>query len=226
MIVFRHESMHNASMGSEAVVTVRMPAMLKRRLAARAERQHCSLSAQIVADLEGVLGVGASGSGAAARPRPVLGMYEPDSIAAARVKGKDWLFLANEGDTRVWGAFNEEVRVKDIPLTSLDPVAFPNAAMLRQDVARARHVLGARRTCDRFAVGAGRLPSVGGAAQPAVREQERRRAGPRPDARGQGLPLDRRAQDRRLPGVPGRLRGRGGVPPQHGGWQPIDVGEG
>jgi hypothetical protein len=22
-----------------------------------------------------------------------------------------------------------------------------------------------------------------------------------------------------------RLRGRGGVPPQHGGWQPIDVGE-
>jgi hypothetical protein len=23
-----------------------------------------------------------------------------------------------------------------------------------------------------------------------------------------------------------RLRGRGGVPPQHGGWQPIDVGEG
>jgi hypothetical protein len=23
-----------------------------------------------------------------------------------------------------------------------------------------------------------------------------------------------------------RVRGRGGVPPQHGGWQPIDVGEG
>ena len=23
-----------------------------------------------------------------------------------------------------------------------------------------------------------------------------------------------------------RFRGRGGVPPQHGGWQPIDVGEG
>ena len=23
-----------------------------------------------------------------------------------------------------------------------------------------------------------------------------------------------------------RVRGRGGVPPQHGGWQPIDVAEG
>jgi len=46
--------MHNECMMKNAAVTIRLPASLKRRLQARAESQHRSLSAQVVADLERV----------------------------------------------------------------------------------------------------------------------------------------------------------------------------
>ncbi len=59
---------------------------------------------------------------------PVLGMYQPDAIAAFQAKGKTWLITANEGDTRDWGNFNEEARVSSL---TLDPTAFPNAAALK-----------------------------------------------------------------------------------------------
>lgn len=61
---------------------------------------------------------------------PVQGMYQPDAIAAYRVKGKNYVVSANEGDARDYDGFSEEERVKNV---KLDPAAFPNAAELQQD---------------------------------------------------------------------------------------------
>lgn len=47
---------------------------------------------------------------------PVLGMYQPDSIAAYRVKGKTYLVTANEGDARDYTGFSEETRVNSLAL--------------------------------------------------------------------------------------------------------------
>ncbi|GGD68156.1 choice-of-anchor I family protein [Lacimicrobium alkaliphilum] len=44
----------------------------------------------------------------------VYGMYQPDSIAAYEWNGATFIVSANEGDSRDWDAFTEEVRVKDI----------------------------------------------------------------------------------------------------------------
>jgi DNA-binding beta-propeller fold protein YncE len=52
---------------------------------------------------------------------PVLGMYQPDSVACARVGGKNYLFTANEGDSRVYDGFSEVTRVSRV---SLDPDVF------------------------------------------------------------------------------------------------------
>ena len=46
--------MQNAHMAKNATLTVRLPASLKARLEARAVAEHRSLSAQVVADLEGL----------------------------------------------------------------------------------------------------------------------------------------------------------------------------
>jgi 2',3'-cyclic-nucleotide 2'-phosphodiesterase/3'-nucleotidase/5'-nucleotidase len=67
---------------------------------------------------------------------PVKGMYLPDGIDSYRYLGKTYLILPNEGDSRVYptgganegGVFNEEKRIGSV---ALDPVAFPNAAMLK-----------------------------------------------------------------------------------------------
>ncbi len=58
---------------------------------------------------------------------PVLGMYQPDAIAAYAVEGRTYLVTANEGDARDYAGFAEEARVSSL---RLDPVAFPNAALL------------------------------------------------------------------------------------------------
>lgn len=52
---------------------------------------------------------------------PVLGMYQPDSIATYRAKGKTYLVMANEGDARDYTGFSEEARVGSL---ALDPAAF------------------------------------------------------------------------------------------------------
>ena len=53
---------------------------------------------------------------------PVLGMYEPDSIASYRVKGETYLVTANEGDTRDYPpGFTEEARAGAL---TLDATAF------------------------------------------------------------------------------------------------------
>ncbi|PNH05822.1 Gigasin-3a [Tetrabaena socialis] len=53
--------------------------------------------------------------------------FQPDTITYAKMGRRGLLFLANEGDSK-----EEALRVKDLA-GGLDPTAFPNAALLRQD---------------------------------------------------------------------------------------------
>lgn len=53
----------------------------------------------------------------------LLGMYQPDAIAAYRDRGRTRLVTVNEGDARDYAFFSEEERAGDLPL---DPEAFPN----------------------------------------------------------------------------------------------------
>ncbi|GAA5071676.1 hypothetical protein GCM10023259_070640 [Thermocatellispora tengchongensis] len=64
------------------------------------------------------------------RPRPVKGVYMPDSIADFRARGRTYLVTANEGDSRDWDCHSDEVRVKDVQLA---PERFPDAATLKKD---------------------------------------------------------------------------------------------
>lgn len=66
---------------------------------------------------------------------PVKGMYQPDAIAVLQTGGVPYLFTVNEGDVREWGAYAENVRIKDLPL---DPAVFPNAADLKKETALGR----------------------------------------------------------------------------------------
>lgn len=45
---------------------------------------------------------------------PVLGMYQPDTIASYDFNGTTYLVTANEGDARDYDTFSEEIRIKDI----------------------------------------------------------------------------------------------------------------
>jgi DNA-binding beta-propeller fold protein YncE len=62
------------------------------------------------------------------QPWPVFGIYQPDAVAAYKVAGKEYLVLANEGDSRTWPGLNEENTVDQL---NLDPAVFPNAATLK-----------------------------------------------------------------------------------------------
>jgi hypothetical protein len=61
---------------------------------------------------------------------PVLGMFQPDGIAAYAYRGRTFVVSANEGDARDYDGYSEEERIGDL---TLDPVAFPNAADLQDD---------------------------------------------------------------------------------------------
>jgi uncharacterized protein len=63
---------------------------------------------------------------------PVLGMYQPDAIASYVVGGQTYTVMANEGDSRSYTGFNEEIRVGNDGYV-LDPTVFPNAAALKQN---------------------------------------------------------------------------------------------
>ena len=64
-------------------------------------------------------------------PWKVFGTYMPDAISSINYNGIPYLFTANEGDAREYTGFSEIKRVKDI---ALDLTAFPNAAILKQDI--------------------------------------------------------------------------------------------
>ena len=45
-------------------------------------------------------------------------MYQPDAIKFFRIRNQDYLFLANEGDSKDYSFFSEEDRVADVTLSS------------------------------------------------------------------------------------------------------------
>lgn len=61
---------------------------------------------------------------------PTRGMYMPDAISSYRFRGDTYIVTANEGDSRDYDGFSEEVRVKDLVL---DAAAFPDASILQLD---------------------------------------------------------------------------------------------
>lgn len=61
---------------------------------------------------------------------PVMGMYQPDSIVSFEIGGQTYLMTANEGDAKDYDGWSEETRVAKL---TLDPTAFPNAAMLQEN---------------------------------------------------------------------------------------------
>lgn len=60
----------------------------------------------------------------------ILGMFQPDGIAAVELEGNTFYVTANEGDAREYDFFEEEDRVKDL---TLDEEVFPNAASMQED---------------------------------------------------------------------------------------------
>lgn len=61
---------------------------------------------------------------------PTLGMYMPDGISSFSSNGDSYVITANEGDSRDYDGYSEEVRVKDL---ELDSILFPNANYLQQE---------------------------------------------------------------------------------------------
>jgi hypothetical protein len=61
---------------------------------------------------------------------PIKGLYMPDAIASYTVGGINYLVTANEGDSRAYTGFNEEVRIAS---AVLDPIKFPFAAQMRNN---------------------------------------------------------------------------------------------
>ena len=51
-----------------------------------------------------------------------VGLHLPDAIASYQVEGRTYLVTADEGDTRDWEGYSEEVRVKDLGEDGLAPV--------------------------------------------------------------------------------------------------------
>jgi len=67
---------------------------------------------------------------------PLLGMYQPDTVAGYMFNGRNYYVTANEGDDRNDFIPGEETaRIKDL---TLDPEAFPDAVSLQADEALGR----------------------------------------------------------------------------------------
>ncbi|MFT7073282.1 MAG: hypothetical protein ACJAX3_002275 [Patiriisocius sp.] len=63
---------------------------------------------------------------------PIKGMYMPDAISLYNVNGTDYIVTANEGDSREYDAFDEEVKIDDVDYI-LDPAVFSDIAILELD---------------------------------------------------------------------------------------------
>lgn len=61
---------------------------------------------------------------------PIRGLFQPDGIATFKYEGKQFIVTANEGDSRDYPGYSEEVRVKKL---KLDPKVFPNAKELQSE---------------------------------------------------------------------------------------------
>ncbi|MBC7884177.1 MAG: choice-of-anchor I family protein [Saprospiraceae bacterium] len=61
---------------------------------------------------------------------PVFGLYQPDAIASYTINNQTYYITANEGDSRNYTGFSEEIRVGAGGYV-LDPTVFPNAGDLK-----------------------------------------------------------------------------------------------
>lgn len=61
---------------------------------------------------------------------PTLGMFMPDAIASYNVNGLNYIVTANEGDSRDYDGYSEEVRVKDL---TLNAAYYPGATTLQEN---------------------------------------------------------------------------------------------
>ena len=64
------------------------------------------------------------------KPHQTLGMFLPDAIASYSVDGKTYVVTANEGDSRDYDGYSEEVRVKDL---TLNPAYYSDIETLQED---------------------------------------------------------------------------------------------
>ena len=62
---------------------------------------------------------------------PIKGAYMPDAMTYATVAGQGYLFTANEGDSREFGSVVDANRISSSTFDNLDPIAFPDAHILR-----------------------------------------------------------------------------------------------
>lgn len=61
---------------------------------------------------------------------PLKGFFIPDAVANYTINGVTYLVTANEGDEKEYAGLNERTTVSAV---TLDPVAFPNAQVLREN---------------------------------------------------------------------------------------------
>lgn len=64
------------------------------------------------------------------KARPTFGMPMPDAISSYSVGGKTYYVTANEGDTRDYDGYSEEIKVGKM---NLDTIVFPNHVDLKKD---------------------------------------------------------------------------------------------
>lgn len=62
---------------------------------------------------------------------PVRGLRLPDAVTSYQVKGRTYLVTADEGDTRDWEGYSEEIRVKDLGEDGLAPLCDSVAEQFR-----------------------------------------------------------------------------------------------
>jgi 2',3'-cyclic-nucleotide 2'-phosphodiesterase/3'-nucleotidase/5'-nucleotidase len=74
----------------------------------------------------------------AIQARPVLGMYQPDAIAAFVHQGKTYLITANEGDVREWPGLPGSTEAARVSSLALDAAAFPDGAALKANASLGR----------------------------------------------------------------------------------------
>lgn len=64
---------------------------------------------------------------------PIKGAYMPDAISYSTINGNGYVFMANEGDSREFGSVIDANRISSSTFNSLDPLAFPDAAILKNN---------------------------------------------------------------------------------------------
>ena len=64
---------------------------------------------------------------------PIKGAYMPDAISYTTIGGQGYLLTANEGDSREFGSVVDANRISSSTFNNLDPTAFPQSAILRNN---------------------------------------------------------------------------------------------